>query len=411
MQTVDNIHESFEEDVQYPFADVGEPILKHISAITQENRRSYTYTCPYCKKSLVPRLGSIAHCYAHKPGESCDQDRYIHTTAERLLKEKWDRDEPFEITMKVRTECKEKDNCFFYKDHIGNCVIEEKKTFNLKKQYSQCNVEKKYGEFIPDLCLIDDTGKHEPIFIEIWSKHKNSEKKAKSDYRIIEIRLKTAEDLENLPKRPITESSTVTFNHFKILRKSPEDCHPLNLMKYTLYADTLKSYVDEKTTTCVNFKSVHHSKSIFEMVCSPDEVFSKSNFQTLCNAFAIDRGFNIRNCYICQLYGEDTRVFNGIQPRLNGCHRDIDGIGLIQCKSEEAMTCRSFKLKDQPLKYMKSKYAHVSRYIWYKNADGSISEEGQKRQDYRINPDVKEEEIPQSVLDTLIMIPEFAEQL
>ena len=88
MQAVDGIHEFFEGDVQYPFADVGEPNLVHISGITQENRRSYTYTCPYCKKALRPRLGSKkAHCYAHKPGESCELDRYIHTTAERLLKE------------------------------------------------------------------------------------------------------------------------------------------------------------------------------------------------------------------------------------------------------------------------------------------------------------------------------------
>ena len=82
---------------------------------------------------------------------------YIHTTAERLLKEKWGRDEPFEITMKVRTECKKMDNCLFYKDYDRICVSEKMKTFDLKKQYSRCIVEKKYSEFVPDLCLIDDT--------------------------------------------------------------------------------------------------------------------------------------------------------------------------------------------------------------------------------------------------------------
>lgn len=389
MQTVDGIHEFFEGDVQYPFADVGAPELMHISGITQENRCSFTYTCPYCKKGLRPRLGTKkAHCYAHKPGESCELDRYIHTTAERLLKEKWDRDEPFEITMKVRTECKDIDTCFFYKDYGHNCVSEETKTFDLKKQYTQCVVEKKYGEFVPDLCLIDETGKHEPIFIEIWSKHKNSEKKAKSDHMIIEIRLKTVQDLEELPKHPITECETVTFSHFKTLKKSPSTEDGPHLMKYTLYAGTLKSYVDDKYVFCGNYRSKHHAKSIFEVVCSQDEVYTTTDFRNYCNAIAIDRGYDIRTCYLCQLYGEDKRnkeydndaIFNPDRPV--GCRRDIEAQGLIECKPEEAMTCQQFKLKDIPLKRLKARYANVNRYIWFKNADGTVSEEVQKRKDY-----------------------------
>lgn len=389
MQTVDGIHEVFEGDVQYPFADVGEPNLMHISGITQENRRSYTYICPYCKKGLRPRLGTKkAHCYAHKPGESCELDRYIHTTAERLLKEKWDRDEPFEITMKVRTECKEIDNCFFYKDYGHGCVSEEVKTFDLKKQYSQCIVEKKYGEFVPDLCLIDDTGQHEPIFIEIWSKHKNSEKKAQSNHMIIEIRLKTTEELEELPKHPITESETVTFSHFKVLKKTPTKDDGPRLMRYTLYAGTLKSYVDDETVFCGNYKSKHHAKSIFEVVCSQDEVHTTQQFRNYCNAIAIDRGYNIRSCYLCQLFGPDKREkeydddvpFNPDRPV--GCRRDIDAQGLIECKPEEAMTCEQFKLKDRPLNRLKAQYANINRYIWFKNAGGSVSEEYQERKDY-----------------------------
>ena len=44
---------------------------------------------------------------------------------------------------------------------------------------------------------------------------------AQSDHMIIEIRLKTTEELEELPKHPITESETVTFSHFKVLKKTP----------------------------------------------------------------------------------------------------------------------------------------------------------------------------------------------
>lgn len=107
MGTNDGIHEVFEGDVQYPYADVGAPELLHISQVNQNNRKDFKFTCPYCKNTLHPRLsrgGKRSH-FAHNPGECCDQDRYIHSTAERLLKEKWDRDEPFEITMEVWSFC------------------------------------------------------------------------------------------------------------------------------------------------------------------------------------------------------------------------------------------------------------------------------------------------------------------
>ncbi len=387
MSTIDGVHESFEGDVQYPFADVGAKELMHISFITEDNRKSFTYTCPYCKKQLRPRLGTKkTHHFAHNPGENCDKDRYIHTTAEKLIKEKWDRDEPFEIIMNIRKECERIDNCIFYTEY-GCCKSVERKTFNLKEHYTQCILEKKYGEFIPDLCLIDDTGKHEPIFIEIWSKHKNSEKKANSNHMIIEIRLKTIQELEELPKQPITESSTITFSHFKTLKKSPTKEDSPGLMRYILYADTFKSYIDEQSVFCNNFsRQSHKSKSIFEVVGSREEI-SSGVFRKVCNAIAIDRGYDIRSCYLCQLYGQDERYKrydDNFYINLNstvGCQRELDVRGLIECKPEDALTCKEFKLKDS-LSRLKARYTNISRYIWYKNADGSEKEEFQKRKDY-----------------------------
>ena len=388
MQTVDGIHERFEGDVQYPYADVGKPELMHISEVTQENRHSFTYTCPYCKKGLHPRLGKIAHCFAHKPGERCDMDKYIHTTAERLLKEKWDSDEPFEIKMKQHTVCKDIDNCFFYNEYGYNCITEEYITIDLKKLYSKCVVEKKYVEFIPDLCLIDETGKNEPIFIEIWSKHKNSEDKANSDYRIIEIRIKKVIELEDLPKQPITESESVTFSHFPVVEKTPTINDGPRLMRYTLYAESLKSFVDDEDVFCGNYRKEHKPKSIFEVVCTQDELHNTREFRNYCNAIAIDRGYDIRSCYLCHLYGADNRDKGYIDSthfdpnRPIGCRRDIDNQGLIPCKPETAKNCEFFKLKDKPLKRIKSQFSNVNRYIWYKEANGAVNEEIQYRKDH-----------------------------
>ena len=219
MKSRDGIHEIFEGDVQYPYADIGTPPLLHISSVTQDNRKSYTYICPGCHKQLRPCLSRVGakrtkrNHFSHKSGERCDQDRYIHSTAERLLEEKWMSDEPFEVIFFGHSSCPACGECIF-SDY--NCRNQTKKiVVNLKEHYTKCVVEKKYDEFIPDLCLIDEKGSNEPIFIEIWSKHKNSEKKANSKFMIIEIRLKTMEELEALPKNPIVESDSFTFTNFE----------------------------------------------------------------------------------------------------------------------------------------------------------------------------------------------------
>ncbi len=389
MGTNDGIHEVFEGDVQYPYADVGAPELLHISQVNQNNRKDLKFTCPYCKNTLRPRLsrGSRRSHFAHNPGECCDQDRYIHSTAERLLKEKWDRDEPFEITMEVWSFCRRYTTCAFDQAYKQRCYSHEAKTFDLKKYYSECLVEKKCGDFIPDLCLIDETGKHEPIFIEIWSKHKNSEKKAESVYKIIEIHLRSTADLEELPKHPITESETVTFSHFKDSEKEPKDTDGPQLMKYSLFTESLKSYIDTKYVSCSNYTSHHHRKAILEIVGAKNDFYSVSHFRNYCNAIAVEKGYDIRSCYLCRKYGDDksTSVWDAELCRFTeperGCRRDIKKQGILPCKPDDARTCDHFVLKDYPLKKLMETYADTPLYIWERHPDGTETEEYRKGKD------------------------------
>lgn len=372
----DGIHEVFNGDVQYPFADIGETKLLHISSVTPENRKSHTYTCPYCKKELRPRLGTKRkHCFAHKPNESCELDRYIHSTAERLLKEKWDSDQPFEIRMTVHSQCENRMNCIFQQ---STCTAKKIETFDLKEWYSQCLVEKKVGEFIPDICLIDETGKHDPIFIEIWSKHQNSLKKQTSEYKIIEIRLKTIQDLEELPKHPITESETVTFSHFKIAKKAQSYFEGPKLMKYQLYSETLKSYVSGEGINCTNYRD-HHDKAILEIV-GYRIGFPLRYFQRFCTSVALEKGFDIRSCFHCKYYGSDYRHDKPIHDisevviKPQGCRRNLEEQGLIDCTPEEARSCKHFQKKEQPYRFYKNWFKNMKLYVWTRNPDKNESE-------------------------------------
>ena len=184
MNSDDAIHPVREGDVQYPFADVGGPELLYIETLyaMKHRRREFSYTCPYCKKEMRPYLGEHnRHCFAHKPGQSCDRDKYIHTTAEQLLKERWDSDGPFEFTLTVEFVCEKADTCVFAGVVDGKCRRRAIHTINLKERYSTCLVEKKVGEFIPDLCLVDESGTNKPLFLEIWNTSRNSDKKNSSE--------------------------------------------------------------------------------------------------------------------------------------------------------------------------------------------------------------------------------------
>ena len=352
-----NIHETYEGDVKYPYADVGATKLMHISSVSQENRRSYKYICPCCKKELQPRLGDKrVHYFAHMAGERCDQDRYIHTTAERLLKEKWDRDEPFEIMMKVRKKCKKSDICRFYED--CKCLKEEWETFDLKKWFSCCDVEKKCGDFIPDLCLTDKRGKRAPIFIEIWHTHKNSEEKVGSNNRIIEIRVKTMEDLEKLPKHPITESESTTFSNFDSTTLPPADFDGVRLMKYTLYDGSLKSFVDDEVD-CRQLPVTHHPKALLEIVCRREDFRDGQEFRNYCAAIAINEGCNVQIRFHCRQYGRDWLTDGGTV----GCQRDAANQGPIVCVPEEVKNCPYFVLDDSLLR----RHVNDPRTIWKKD--------------------------------------------
>lgn len=215
MVVPDGVHTVFENDVLYPYADIGEHQLMHISYVNEDNRRSHFYKCPYCHLELRPRLGAKKqHCFAHKPGESCDRDHYIHSVAEALLKDKWDGDEPFVVSYKVKSICASIESCLFGKQFNVNCVKDEYKTVNLKELYTQCLIEKKIGDYIPDICLIDESGNNVPLFIEIWNTHPNSDKKNSSGHRIIELRINSMEELEALPKGLIKESERALFYNF-----------------------------------------------------------------------------------------------------------------------------------------------------------------------------------------------------
>lgn len=369
-----------ESDVQYPFASIEDGSVISIASVDNENRRLHKYTCPGCKEEFRPRLGSKrAHCFYHYTGNRCDINKYIHDTAELVLKQKFDNEEKFEIVMSVRRECANYQECIFKTD---TCSWSETNTYDLKKHFKECLVEHRYGEFVPDLLLLPKDETKDPIFIEIWNKHKNSEKKANSKYKIIEIKVQSMQELEELPKYPIKESETVTFSHFKTVKPiKPEKMeHHVDLIRYMLFergTSFCGKYQGEK---CYSYGHVSNQKVIFaaigrvmDFANGPDHDLAKGAMREFVTHRARMKGYNPRSCYECvkSLKSNVDSENNESAPTLC-CGKDRFTTGeIVECKHEDALTCEHFVHRDYRTTQVLARHRFDPIFIWEREEKSS----------------------------------------
>ena len=365
MDTYDGIHTIYEGDVQYPYADVGAPELLHISKVTPENRRTYSYVCPCCQKRLRPRLGKKnRHCFFHDKGSRCSMDKYIHETAKRLLKEKFDSDEPFELEMPVTSQCRNIEKCRFKAGNFSHsCKSVERKTFNLKDYYQECLVEKQIGDFRPDLALIDNTGKRDPIFIEIWHKHKSDDTKLTSGNKIIEIRLKKMEDLEMLVKEPIRESDTVQLFNFKPITYNPDEEHCLKLYKFVLYPSFKSFLTPVPTIRCIDYLDKHFSHPLIEITANLIGCYDTNEFWQYCLHICRDKGFDVKDCYMCKHSRRNREAEEG-DTKTVYCKKLTTPEAKHICEHTYGKECDSFETIDGRFLQLKQRFFNSDLYIW-----------------------------------------------
>lgn len=372
METYDGIHTIYSGDVQYPYAEVGGPKLLHISSVTPENRRSYNYECPCCHKRLRPRIGNKnRHCFSHDKGSRCAMDKYIHGTAERLLKEKFDSDEPFEVEMSVRKQCSLFDECIFKSKYNPiSCKSGEPKKFNMKDYYDECLVEKKIGEFVPDLTLIDSTGKHDPIFIEIWYKHKSKETKLNSGNQVIEIRLNNVDDLEALSKEPVRESDTVHFFNFKTRTFVPDEGQRQKLYKFALYPSRKSYLTPTNEIFCTDYLEHHYKTSIIEITASLFGYYDTNELWQYCLYLCRSKGFDVKDCYMCKHCRRNREIEDG-DKRTVYCRKLSTKEYTHVCEHDYGKGCDAFEEVEGRLLQLKRKFINARLYIW-------VSENAQK---------------------------------
>lgn len=215
--------------IRYPYAIDESNKMIHIESVNEYSRSCSSYRCPNCGGKMLACLGSKNdHYFRHSDMDcKCEIESYIHRVAKEILINRFNTSQStFLIGFSPKRQCKTYDRC----EHGGSCCILTPKyrEYDLKTQYdlparAEVNYCNENGVFRPDIILTSSNSFRKPIFIEVYHTHKSSVSKVDSGNLIIEIKVKTLEDLRLLETEILQESDAIRFLNFKNINVSPAE--------------------------------------------------------------------------------------------------------------------------------------------------------------------------------------------
>lgn len=293
----------FKKEQHYAVSKDG--LLVHINEAYKSEEDFY---CPHCGCHMIKRCGKIriwhfAHDYrcANEEQRKCSYETYLHGYAKLRIKQWFEDSDSIILHYKKQRKCKSFDNCIWRNQNDGLCKIVDDKSFDLKKRLNICYVEKVIKlngmSFRPDLLWRDSTNPKNDIFVEIKVTHECTEKKKQSQARIIEFKVQSEEDVENIINNDISENDVTTFYGFNVECYDDNDSiKPLYRLKKLRLYKTGKIYPDI-TCSCKDYTE-RHSNSSLEMTII-DKDINVRYFYNCGISEALSKGYDIKNCYIC----------------------------------------------------------------------------------------------------------------
>lgn len=300
-----------------------------------ENAPEQRYYCPHCRKEMIAKRGSIRQWhFAHK-SDKCSYDKYLHSIAEMMIMDWFNRQSSIALVMENPEKCSRYNDCAFRVDEY--CMRTGQVCYDLKKYYSRCTKEHRYGDFVADLFCESDKNPNSPIFIEIFVTHECSTEKKSSGIRIIEFRIQSEEDILNIVNSSrIRESDTIRLYNFKQKETFTEEIE-LPFQKYILHP-SLKSYVDNDRYTCKNYSKVR--KGIYEISMPYDDCIpyfiNSGGLYGIGKVKAYLDGYLKKDCQLC--FWQSTDFMGDSFCKLyKKCGNPK------YCKENDAMQCSMFR--------------------------------------------------------------------
>lgn len=200
------MRQAFKNRHNYRYAVGNNGLIVDIFSLTPDSREKFSpYFCASCKSKMGTRMGekNVWHFYHVSDKVNCSHETYLHSTAKELFAEKFrdcvSKKEPFILVLPTEI------RCIKYKDMINSdslCSYTKETECDLTQTYSTVAIEKRHNGFIPDILLTSADGK-EFLYVEMAVTHRSDDKKIKNGEKIVELRLKSEEDLLGIKSKRI----------------------------------------------------------------------------------------------------------------------------------------------------------------------------------------------------------------
>jgi hypothetical protein len=193
------------EMIKYRYALGSNDSAVNVTILTDATRYSLApYTCFGCGREMVANLGTqkIKH-FSHKSVGTCHPESYLHRLAKRVFLDRYTRSltgsTPFYLVQKVPGECSH------YSDLFDQpCSLTRSRRHDLTRYFTKITIETPINGVVPDALLTSDDEQGR-LFVEFAVTHKCDESKIALGERIIEIEVKTEDDLAVFTDGEISE--------------------------------------------------------------------------------------------------------------------------------------------------------------------------------------------------------------
>lgn len=292
--------------------------LVNIDDVIKEERHLHTYRCVACGEPLLPKIGMVrVPHFSHDKDHTCDGETYLHELAKHRLKERFDdKTKPFYISYEAEIICKNIDDCKWKNENCDRpCQYH---SVDLKLYYDTAKLEqgieykgKKYRADVglTNVGLTNSKSKDVSnyILLEICVSHECEQEKIDSGLRIIEFRIKSENDIDDLvtqsefhasPQWEKEKRKKICFYNFERKIKSPLISH---ISRFIMSEKKPNGYICYVPCIASNYKV--DSKSLLELNAINSKGYDSFDMWDGQRWMWNNKGFRL--CGICQNYYKD----------------------------------------------------------------------------------------------------------
>ncbi len=310
--------------VQYRYAlDSSDRLVVADALRGQENAEALR--CISCDQPMIAKVNGKIHRphFAHKTQAECNGETYLHQLGKRAFVETYKKcmaeGRPFRISVPTPRQCHRFTKLVTCFSELGSC----KQEYDLTCYYSEIETEYRDGAFVPDVILRSKDRPSDKVYIEIAVTHFLSEAKEHSRNKIIEIPIRTEENIAHIRSECITAENAVFVGFSPTPLVIPHDqCTCASTLVDCFYVyESGKAFLEKAPIADIQIKITRlKAKLAYHNILRPHAYDEKwrdygreiGNFERLRGALFTDqvqlaskRGAPIKNCFLCRYHGEN----------------------------------------------------------------------------------------------------------